>query len=62
MNNKMTTNLQLSTPELKKKKKTLKQKWTKQTLEQEQIPWNRDHMEGYQWVGGGERKVKNYRK
>ena len=49
MNNKMTTNSQLSTTEPKKQK----QKLSKQ-LEQEQNHRNGDHMEGYQW-GEGER-------
>ena len=48
MNCKMTTNSQLSTTEPKKQK----QKLSKQ-LEQEQNHRNRDHMEGYQWGGGG---------
>ena len=46
MNSKMTTNSQLSTTEPRK------QKLSKQ-LEQEQIHRNIDHMEGYQWGGGG---------
>ena len=51
MNNKMTTNSQLSTTEPKKIKN--KNKLSKQ-LEQEQNHRNRDHMEGYQWgVGVG---------
>ena len=49
MNNKMTTNSQLSTTEPKK------QKLSKQ-LEQEQNQRNGDHMEGFQWDGGGEKK------
>ena len=44
MNIKMTTNPQLSTTE--------PQKLSKQ-LEQEQNHRNGDHMEGYQWGGGG---------
>ena len=44
----MTTNSQLSTTEPKKQK----QKPSKQ-LEQEQNHRNGDHMEGYQWGGGG---------
>ena len=51
MNNKMTTNSQLSTNEPKKKRKTMKTK-TKQ-LEQEQKHRNGDHMEGFQWGGRG---------
>ena len=50
MNIKMTTNSQLSTTELKKQK----QKLSKQ-LQQEQNHRNGDHMEGYQWGGGGGR-------
>ena len=48
MNNKMKTNSQLSTTEPKK------QKLSKQ-LEQEENHRNGDHMEGYQWGGGGGR-------
>ena len=51
MNSKMTTNSQLSTPEPKNKNKN---KLSKQ-LEQEQNHRNGDHMEGYQWGGGGGR-------
>ena len=43
----MTTNTQLSTTEPKKKKNELSKQ-----VEQEQIHRSRDHMEGYQWVGG----------
>ena len=43
----MTTNLKLSTKPKKNKNELSKQ------LEQEQIHKNRDHMEGYQWGGGG---------
>ena len=50
MNSKMTTNSQLSTTE----SKTNKHKLSKQ-LKQEQNHRNGDHMEGYQWRGGGER-------
>ena len=50
MNSKMTTNSQLSPTEPKKQK----QKLSKQ-LEQEQNHRNGDHMEGYQWGGGGKR-------
>ena len=50
MNNKMTTNSQISTPEPKKKPKTK----SKQP-EQEQNHINGDHMEGYQW--GREREI-----
>ena len=45
----MTTNSQLSTTEPKNKNKLCKQ------LEQEQNHRNGDHMEGYQWGGGGRR-------
>ena len=44
MNNKMTTNSQLSTTEPKKQK----QNKLKKQLEQEQKHRNGDHMEGYQ--------------
>ena len=57
MNSEMTTNSQLSTSE---PKKTNKNKLSKQ-LEQEQNHRNRDHMEGYQWVGEGGGGVKRYR-
>ena len=46
----MTTNSQVSTTEPKKKKKQLSKQ-----LEQEQNHRNGDHMEGYQWGGGGRR-------
>ena len=46
----MTTNLQLSTTEPRKQKQTLSKQ-----LEQEQNHRNGDHMEGYQWGGGGGR-------
>ena len=49
MNNKMTTNSQLSTTEPKKEKQKL---WKQ--LEQEQNHRNRDHTEGYQWAVGAE--------
>ena len=48
----MTTNSQLSTTKPKTKTKTNKQ------LEQEQNHRNGDHMEGYQWGGGGREKGK----
>ena len=51
MNSKMTTNSQLATTN-KSKNKLSKQ------LEQEQNHRNRDHMEGYQWGGGGREKGK----
>ena len=51
MNSKVTTNSQLSTTELKKKKKN---KLSKQ-LEQEQNHRNGDHMKGYQGGGRGRR-------
>ena len=44
MDNKMTTNSQLSTMEPKKQKLS-------QQLEQEHSHRNEDHMEGYQWGG-----------
>ena len=56
----MTTNSQLLTTEPKKKKTN---KLSKQ-LEQEQNQRNGDHMEGYQWRGGGgrmEEKVQGIR-
>ena len=48
MNSKMTRKSQLSTTEPKKQKQKLSK------LEQEQNHRNGDHMEGYQWGGGGE--------
>ena len=57
MNSKVTTNSPLSTTEPKK------QKLSKQ-VEQEQNHRNIDHMEGYQWGGGGgrmEEKVQGIR-
>ena len=48
MNSKMTKNSQLSTSKPKKQK----QKLSKQ-LEQEQNHRNGDHLEDYQWGGGG---------
>ena len=56
MNSKMTTNSQLSTTEPKKTHKQ-KEKVSKQ-LEQEQKHRNRNHMEGYQRGGGGEKRFK----
>ena len=50
----MTTNSHPSTTETKPK-------WTKQTLEQEEIHRNRDHMDGYQRVGAREEWWKSYR-
>ena len=50
MNNKMTTNSQLSTNELKRKEKQRKQKLSKQP-EEEQNQRNGPHMEGFQWHG-----------
>ena len=47
----MTTNSQLSTTEPKKKKHKLSK-----PLEQEENHRNGDHIEGYQWAGGGGRK------
>ena len=57
MNSEMTTNSQLSTNDPKRKEKQQKQKLSKQ-LEQEQNQKNGDHMECYQWPGGGERMGK----
>ena len=57
MNSKMTTNLQLSTSEPKKKNKN---KLSKQ-LEQEQNHRNGDHMEGYQQGRGEGTMGKKYR-
>ena len=54
MNSKLTINSQLSTTDLKNKNKN---KLIKQ-LEQEQNHRNGDHMEGYQWEGGGGRMGK----
>ena len=51
MNSKMTTNSELSTTELKNTKQN-KNKLGKQ-LEQQQNHRIVDHMEGYQWGGGG---------
>ena len=56
MNCKVTTNSQLSTTESKKNKNELSKE-----LEQEQIHRNRDHLEGYQWEGGGGQWGKRYR-
>ena len=50
MNNKMKTNSQLSTTESEKQKQKLSNQ-----LEQGQNHRNGDHMEGYQWGGGGRR-------
>ena len=49
MNNKMTITSQLSTTEPKNKNELSQQP------KQEQIHRNGDHMEGYQWGGGGGR-------
>ena len=57
MNNKMTTNSQISTTEPKKNNKS---KLSKE-LEQEQNHRNGDHMEGYQWGGGEGEKVQGIR-
>ena len=59
MNNKMTTNSQLSTTKPKKTKSKLSLQ-----LEQEQNHRNRDYMEGCQWEWGGvrmEEKVQEIR-
>ena len=53
MNNKMTTNSQLSTNEPERKEKQQKQKLSK-LLEQEQNQRSGHHMEGFQWGGGRE--------
>ena len=58
MNNKMTTNSQLSTTEPKQNKN--KNKLSKQ-LEQEQNHRNGDHVEGYQWESGWGERGKRYR-
>ena len=47
MNRKMTTNPQLSTTERKNKNNLSEQ------LEKEQNHRNGDHIDGYQWAGGG---------
>ena len=57
MKSKMTTNSQLSTTEPKNRNED---KLSKQ-LEQEQNYRNGDHMEGYQWGGGGGRMGENDR-
>ena len=49
INSKITINTQLSTTASKKRFKKLSKE-----LEQKQIHRNGDHMEGYQWGGGGE--------
>ena len=59
MNNKMTTNPQLSISKLKKKNKT-KNKLSKE-LEQEPNHRNGDHREGYQRGRGGGQCGKMYR-
>ena len=51
----MTTDSQLSTTEPKKTKNK------SEHLEQEQNHRNKDHMEGYQWGGGGGEWGKRYR-
>ena len=51
MKSKMIKNSQLSTTQPKKQKLKLSKQ-----LEQEQNHRNGDHIEGYQWGGGGERK------
>ena len=52
MNSKMTTNSQLSTTE---PKKTQNKNKLSEQLEQKQNHRNGDHMESYQWGGGGGR-------
>ena len=54
MNSKITTNSQLSTTEPKKRKQKLSE------VEQEQDQRNWDHMEGFQWGGGGEEWGERY--
>ena len=54
MNSEMTTNSQLSTTEPKKQK-------LRKPLEQEQNHRNGDHIEGYQWGGGGGEWGRSYR-
>ena len=49
----MATNSQLTTTEPKKNKNKNKSKLSKQ-IEQEQNHRNGDHMEAYQWGGGGD--------
>ena len=51
----MTRNSQLSITEPKKKNKNKKENELSKQLEQEQNHRHGDHMEGYQWGGGGER-------
>ena len=60
MNNKMTTNSQLSTNEPNRKEGQQKQKVSKQ-LEQEQNQRNRHHMEGFQWGREGRNGGEMYR-
>ena len=55
MNNKMTTNSQLSTTKPKKKKKEKEKEKLSKQLEPEEIHRNEDHMQGYQWGEGGEK-------
>ena len=57
MNSKMTTNSQLLTTEPKKSKNNDE---LSTQLKQEQNHRNGDHVEGYQWGGGG-REGKRYR-
>ena len=54
MNSRMTTNSQLSTTEPKK------QKQTEQTTRTGTESQNGDHLEGYQWGGGGGEWEKRY--
>ena len=62
MNSKMTTNSQLSTTEPKKQNKNKNKNKLSKLLEQEQNHRNGDHMEGFQWRGGGVRaKVQGIR-
>ena len=58
MNNKMTTNSQLSTITLKNKNKNI---LSKQLVEQQQNQRNGDHREGYQQGGGEGEWGKRYR-
>ena len=53
MKSKMTTDSQLSTTKPKKKKTNKSKNNLSKPLEQEENHRNGDHMEGYQWAGGG---------
>ena len=60
MNTKMTTNSQLLTTKPKNNNNNNNKNLSKQ-LEQEQNHRNGDHLEGYQWEGGGESGGQWYR-